>query len=154
LVSDNCEEYDNGFYRNGLRATQFRFITFWQSLAQRFLKDPMRNNSRILSNYKYDMEISNTINGQLKYTNKAVADLISTFDEERKGFTKAIEGISWGKAMGMIVILIIAFIFVFLNFLSQLKEEISLTKAMMKMIPEDLLQANPKLLRKVLRGSS
>ncbi len=94
------------------------------------------------------------VNGQLKYTDKAIGDLISKFDEERKNFIMVIEAISWGKAMGMIVLLLFAFVCVFLSFLSQLKAEISLTKAMMKMIPVDLLQSNPKLLRKVLRGSS
>jgi len=69
-------------------------------------------------------------------------------------FINAVEAISWGKAMAMIFILLIAFIVVFVNFLRQLKEEISLTKAMMKMIPVDLLQENTKLLRKVIRGGS
>jgi hypothetical protein len=83
-----------------------------------------------------------------------MSDLINTFNGEREYFLKVVEGISWGKAITMIFILLLSFILVFLSFLKQLRQEISLTKAMMKMIPVDLLQANTKLLHKVLRGSS
>ena len=94
------------------------------------------------------------MNGALKYTDNAIQDLINVFEGEKNTFLYAIEAISWGKAMAMIFILLLAFIVVFLNFLRQLKEEISLTKAMMKMIPVDLLQANTKLLHKVLHGTA
>lgn len=88
------------------------------------------------------------------YTDIAIQDLISTFDGERINFLNTVQGISWGKAMGMIFILLVAFVVVFLSFLKQLREEISLTKAMMKMIPVDLLQNNTKLLQKVVHGTA
>ncbi|MDR3549682.1 MAG: hypothetical protein P4M11_15660 [Candidatus Pacebacteria bacterium] len=94
------------------------------------------------------------VNGTLLFTDKATQDLIDTFDDERVQFLNVVNGISWGKAMAMIFILLLVFVVVFISFLRQLKEEISLTKAMMKMIPVDLLQANTKLLHKVLRGSA
>ena len=90
----------------------------------------------------------------LKYTDEAIEDLINTFDNEKASFLNVVEMISWGKAMTMIFILLMAFVLVFSSFLKQLKEEISLTKSMMKMIPVDLLQANTKLLHKVIRGGS
>jgi len=53
-----CETYDNGFFRNGLRATQFRYIAFWQGLAQRFLKEPTYDVTT-LNSYRYNPEIEN-----------------------------------------------------------------------------------------------
>ena len=88
------------------------------------------------------------------YSNIAIRDLINTFKDERKKFLNMAIIISWVKAMVMVSILVIAFIVVFVNFLRQLREEIGLTKSMMKMIPVDLLQENIQLLKKVIGGTT
>eukprot|EP00826_Nyctotherus_ovalis_P040290 TRINITY_DN395_c0_g4_i3.p1 TRINITY_DN395_c0_g4~~TRINITY_DN395_c0_g4_i3.p1 ORF type:complete len:407 (+),score=125.75 TRINITY_DN395_c0_g4_i3:1619-2839(+) len=50
-----CAEYDSGFFKNGLRASQFRYVTFWQGLAQKFLKE---GDAADLQEYRYGEEVS------------------------------------------------------------------------------------------------
>ncbi|MDR3549681.1 MAG: hypothetical protein P4M11_15655 [Candidatus Pacebacteria bacterium] len=59
-TSVNCSAYDSGFFKNGLRSTQFRYITFWQSLAQQFLKDSALSNAIELGTYQYNSDINRT----------------------------------------------------------------------------------------------
>lgn len=59
-IDNDCGSYDSGFFKNGLRASQFRFITFWQSLAQKFLKETQRGSQWILAGYRYNTEITGT----------------------------------------------------------------------------------------------
>ena len=64
LISSDtgCATYDNGFLQNGLRASQFRFMTFWQGIAQNFLTDTNLNSSQVLAGYRYDSDITITSN--------------------------------------------------------------------------------------------
>jgi hypothetical protein len=55
--SKECPTYDSGFFKNGLRASQFRFVTFWQGLAQRFLKEEARGDPKVLAWYKSNQDI-------------------------------------------------------------------------------------------------
>ena len=59
-IEDGCVSYDSGFFKNGLRASQFRFITFWQSLSQKFLKEANRQDPLTLATYRYNPDITNT----------------------------------------------------------------------------------------------
>ncbi len=54
--SDNCDTYDSGFFKMGLRSSQFRFVTFWQGIAQRFLKETGRSSTSVLDTYRYDSD--------------------------------------------------------------------------------------------------
>ena len=83
----------------------------------------------------------------------AIKDLINIFDEEKKTYLNTVIKIAWIKDMIMIIIVLIAYVAIFSNFMKQLKEEIFLTRSMMKMIPADLLQDKNKLFHKFITGN-
>lgn len=58
-----CSTYDSGFFQNGLRATQFRFVDFWHILAQQFVdQNTNRSNPNVLASYKYNPQIDSSSN--------------------------------------------------------------------------------------------
>ena len=45
--NSGCSTFDNGFFKNGLRASQFRAITNFQTLAKKFIKDEGKSHGMV-----------------------------------------------------------------------------------------------------------
>ena len=58
--NSGCSTFDNGFFKNGLRASQFRAITNFQTLAKKFIKDEGKSDPLNLSYYRYSEEVANS----------------------------------------------------------------------------------------------